>query len=677
MGQILQSYRVELFGPCRVVRGSADVAVSAYEAALVGVVYGQEECRIARADAAALIWGSADSCARHRLSELIYSLKQKTGVALVTARGEELVPAGDGVTCDVWDFAGLCESHEVSRAEELLRRGLLRRVALPPSKNLEEWIEEAESRLRRLMLRTAQEIWVSAERTSDWARGVDAARAAYRVEPWNEEWLRRLMTAYAMTGNLGSAAGAYEDHVRWLAEISPGATPVPETQRLLERIAGAPRTTGTGAGEKSREEPRLCGRRDELARLRELLLRPPSKQMCFVVIRGEGGVGKTRLVEEWLKEVPLRGGLLLRSRADELESRIPLNLLSEALSGQPVLARVGHVSEPWRGVLANVLPELGTSAGERAIPGLEPVAAQRRLLEAIRQLFQTLTKEERVFLVLDDFHCADATSIAALEYTRRRWEGGDLTVVVACRTEGETRSSEVARFVSRLEREGTSLVLDLSELAQPDAEALVREVAKEKLSVGEVSQILMLAGGVPFFLIELTLERLVARSGVRGESGELTVPISVRQLLDERVSRVSRNAGMVLDVLAVLGRPASSREVCAVARRARGMVIDCLDELERVRLVRWKRVTVCVSHELMREARYRGMGEAKRRWLHRRAALYLRRREPGELDRSPCIAKGAAIEGMLCAMPKRRLRRRSRRVLLRKQWGSLRSRAGL
>lgn len=614
---------VHLFGRPRVTRGDAELRLSDLETALSCLVYGSGKLGVSRATVSTLLWGADDGVCRHRLSQLLYATKHKTDAHFLCATGELLRPSTQGTCCDLERFAQHCDNGAVAQAYELLKLGLCDGLGTV-GRNLEEWAEELALTLHGRLLQEADRCWIAAERSGRWQAAVEAAEVLYGLEPWNEAILRRLMIAHAMSGNPRRAEAAYRAHRDLIADS--GETTDDETSHLLARIVGKASTSVSGGGSHRRvQEPPLCGRAEELRRLREQVVAGDKEGVTFIVLRGEGGIGKTRLISECTAEARIRGALVLASKAAELEREIPFNALLEALRSDDVERHVAQLAEPWRAVLLALMPELARDqSASLAVPPIQPEALQRRLFEALRQLLQSLTARSRVLLVLDDFHWADDTSIAALEYLRRRWEGGNLTLVFAFRPEEVRRDSTISRFLRGMPDWDTKLVLDLEELSDEAAGSVVQELCRERLPERDVCRLLELAGGNPFFLIELTLDylagRLELKSGVRGD---LSVPFSIRTLIGRRLDGLSHGAARVLCSLAVCARPASLREIGWVSGTRKRLVIEALEELQRERLVRWSGGRAAPRHELIRQAVYRSLGDARRRWLHKRVALYL------------------------------------------------------
>ncbi|MBI4540945.1 MAG: AAA family ATPase [Gemmatimonadetes bacterium] len=530
------------------------------------------------------------------------------------------------VVCDVSVFKQLCEGGKLGRALAVLECGFLSGLPSSVSRGLEEWIDERSAHFKLRLQQKAEGLWVEAEQRADWAKASEAANVVWALEPWNQGSLRNLMRAHAMCGRTGAAIDALEQHRKRIREMGRGDEIEPETIELGERVRALGFLWPAKRAESRRGGPRFCGREREVSIVRHALFsRKPDLRL--ITVRGEGGIGKSRLVEECLKEAQSLGCLVLSSRAAELEREIPFNALLEALRGPGIAEEVQALSEPWRAVLLGLMPDFAADGGlQIEVPSVHPGALQRRLLEAIRQFFMMLAHRQPVVLFLDDFHWADDTSVTALEYLRRRWAAGSFAVVMAMRPEELHAEAAVCRFLRALEDCQAHVAVDVDELGEDAAVELVKDVAKGGRTVGDVSKICTLGRGNPFFLIELTLEG--GRAWQRGGTIDLdavSLPLSVSHVLRERVGRLSRSGRAVIGALAVWGRPVTLRAVGWVARVWGKELVSATEELAAARLVEWSGGRLGPRHELIRQSVYRGLGEATRAWLHDRSARYLMR----------------------------------------------------
>ena len=168
--------------------------------------------------------------------------------------------------------------------------------------------------------------------------------------------------------------------------------------------------------------------------------------------------------------------------------------------------------------------------------------------------------------------------------------------------------------------------VELSDLEPSSSEALIRALATKPLAADNISQLRSLAGGNPYFLIELTLEFLAGRVGpVVTPQDIVSIPISIRQVLERRLSQLSTDAERVLGALSVNSRPIDLPGLARIAHLSGQDCLSGLDQLHRFRLVTNRGTEVMISHELIRQTVYQGLSTTRRAWLHDRVARHILR----------------------------------------------------
>jgi len=306
-----------------------------------------------------------------------------------------------------------------------------------------------------------------------------------------------------------------------------------ETLTLFERVKALSKQPRSGTSEKltpSRADPTLFGRDAELALLRPILSGVVKDGLTVVQVRGAAGLGKSRLVNECLGPAALQGRLVLRARLAELERDIPLNALIEAFAAQETAKALEPLDEPWRSLLLHLMPDFTAVVGPALpIPPVQSASLQRRLLEAVRLLMDQVVRDRPVVLFLDDFQWVDDSSLAALEYLRRRWSTGCAVLVVNIRPEDVEADSNLESF---LDGDGT-IRLDLDELDDVSQKQLVREVCQGEIPSDVLARLQVLGGGNPLFLIELARQWQDGQLQLPSWAGdEIRLPVSIQQLYD-------------------------------------------------------------------------------------------------------------------------------------------------
>ncbi|MBM3500961.1 MAG: hypothetical protein FJX74_20080, partial [Armatimonadetes bacterium] len=431
-------------------------------------------------------------------------------------------------------------------------------------------------------------------------------------------------------GSLHEAEQAAADY---RAGLPAGSRATEEITSLLDRIRRLdvrPTTTGP----QHRLQVPFVGRRQAMVVARRALDRVAGGTFEFVLIRGEGGAGKSRLMEEIRKEASLSGFRCLEAKPVELERRIPLNPLVDMLGHPSVSDHIRNLEDPWRAVIASLLPTLPAGMSPPVVPPIAEASLSRRLYDAFATLFSALAESGPHLLFIDDLQWADATTLAVLQFVQRRWQSGPLGVVAAIRPDLVSGADETARYLAAASDLPVTTI-ELGDLSASEARKLLDLVAEAEVEPAAAARLMALGGRNPFYLIELTRDYLDGKVQLPGLPTEaITLPISVRQLLEPRVKELGEDAANVAAHIAVWGRTITLAELAGLLGTMLEATVPLVEELERCRLASAELGAVGLAHELFRSTIYQGLSAARRSFLHGRVAEFLDHSEdpePGEI----------------------------------------------
>lgn len=621
--------RLELFGGPALWRDGRHVGTSPFQAALLAVVFGEGRDRLSRSFVHRLLWEDAHRRAvRHRASQLVYQTNRRCGARILSLEGEFVRARAGTVSCDLDDFEEMIRVPRLEDACDLLERGFLSAFPRRRTRALSDWIEERRVTMRAKLRRRALSVWEFAERRGDWSHARQAAGALLRLEPQDETVLRRVMKATALGGMVREAEAVYQafaDHARPSGEW----TPERETAALLRSVQSAvriPRSASETLPPLEMETPFL-GREEELAHLtRSIYGRRAGDRLRVVVVGGEAGIGKTRLVEEAIQGARFRGYRVLRATSAEMQREMPLRPLLEGLNQPSTGPLLRTVEEPWRSVLLSLMPHFdeGPDSPPQPTPST-PEAAAERTCEALLRLFEAVARDRRTILFLDDLHWADPATLAVLQLARRSWRPDRLTLALAHRPEELREHDSAARLVRALAVDPRSTVVRLGPLPVEAAREVAAAVATPRPTDAELDRVVALAGGNPFFLTELAEEWAADRIPPRPEA-EPSAPTSAGQLILRRFAQLDAIPAEVAAGLAVCGCTVTLGQLCQITAIGRIKCVDALETLRRLRFVRWTEHGVAVRNEIVRKAVYDDLDRTRRALLHAATAEMLRSR---------------------------------------------------
>jgi len=348
----------------------------------------------------------------------------------------------------------------------------------------------------------------------------------------------------------------------------------------------------------------IVGRNDELAVLGSLLGAARAGSAAQVIIEGEPGIGKTRLIEEVLSRAD--GFASFRAVSEELQRDRPFGPMVDAFG------LGGDASDSHRRAVAELLHADPGSGDHRY-----------RIVEAIEDLLEREAIAQPVLLVTEDVHWADPGTILALHRIARRDDIPILTVVT-CRP--VPRSEELRRLVDGLADAGaTHLKLP------PLAEGAVAELASSRLGAepGPVLRAqLARASGNPLFVLELLdgldeEDMIERRDGAAETSKTVQPPPSLRTVIVRRLGSLSRGSLDLLRTASVLGETFSSDELATVTATTLATTLKVLEEPLAAGFVSADGDAFTFRHDLVREALYADIAPAVRKGMHLHAARAL------------------------------------------------------
>ncbi len=390
----------------------------------------------------------------------------------------------------------------------------------------------------------------------------------------------------------------------------------------------------------------FVGREAELGKLQTVLPRAEGEGRRLVLLAGEPGAGKSRLVREFAGRAAADGALVLHGACDAVV-RTPYGPFVEALD------RLVRVTEPadlrgalgaGGGELTRLLPDLrATIGGELPRPvEADPDTERHRLHTAVAELLDNAGRARPVLLVLEDGHWADAPTLLLLRHlTRSAWNAHLLLLVTFRDTEADV-SSELSETLADLGRSDDVVRMRLSGLSEVEIADLVGQVAESDPGPELrrlAATIRDLTGGNAFLVCELW-RGLVESGTVEVAAGRLTVtrplsalgtPESVRELVNQRLSRLAPKTADLLDLAAVagsefefepIGRAADLTEAELLAALEEAVASGMIEELPSKRLA-WR-----FTHEIVRRALYDRLSRLRRAELHLRVGEALESAAP-------------------------------------------------
>jgi DNA-binding SARP family transcriptional activator len=614
---------------------------------------------------AALLWGDlTDSAARANLRKALHELRQKMSPYLVIER--DLVALAEDADCwvDTVEFEALlratlpADTDGALRAAELYRGDFLEGFYVRNAPDFEDWWLTERGRLRDLMLEGLQALANHYDREGRLDEAMAATRRLLELEPWREAAHRRLMTWLALSGQRSSALAQYEVCRRILAD-ELAVEPAEETRALYDRIRGGDLAPiSTPKIDRLEIEPRMpaflkpeaeidacprvpfVGRDPQLRRLGGFLERALAGRGQVVLVSGEAGWGKTRLLAEFshraqekqpdliaasgictaLTEagdpyLPFReilrmlsadveqgwaAGSITQCHAMRLWDTLPgvveallrhgRQLLGPFVPAQALLERAAaHGS-----IGPDLLQQLQAAITRRQTRHQDDGVDQERIFGQVAAVMQAVAKVQPLLLILDDLHWADSASLGLLFHLSRRIANSRILILGAYRPEdvsldGEVSEQPLASILAELKRLSGDILVELGQ-EQGDGRQFVDallDTEPNRLSEAFRARMAQYTKGHPLFALEMLRDMKEQEHLSQDEEGFWvespaitwnTLPQRVEGVIERRLNRLDPELRKTLVAASVEGEEFTAEVVARVCRVAEAKMVGLLSQ---------------------------------------------------------------------------------------------------
>lgn len=369
----------------------------------------------------------------------------------------------------------------------------------------------------------------------------------------------------------------------------------------------------------------FIGRPAELERLQQRWDRARLGQPGLVVVRGDPGIGKTRLVLELGRAAAAAGATVLLGRSEE-DSLSPYQPLVDPLRHYVAACPADDLvvdTAATGGDLAHLVPELRLRLVDVPAPAL-PVD-RYRVFEAVAALLRDAARRAPLLVVLDDLQWAEAPALLLLRHLVRHLDDAPALLVATCREEEFAAPTPVADLVDSLQRQHLVEVVTLGGLAEREVASLVHELGGGRSPAGLVRAVYTATEGNPLF-VESLLRHLddngIPPTGVAG----LGLPADMKEVIVRRLARLGEVAQRVLGVASVVGRQFEAGLVARVAGVDDDALVEVLEEAVAARVVAEVAGSVdtyAFHHGVIRQVLYEGLVGLRRAALHRQIGVLL------------------------------------------------------
>ncbi len=641
---------------------------------------------IERRQLAFMLWTrTTESAARRNLRQYLHRVRQVLAplgldAMLQDVSGSHLVfSPGDALWVDVDAFQ--------TQSAALVDR-LPALTALPPDAlatvNLyrgdlvpaiyDDWVEPLRTRWRQQFTNLLFTLIEFSRKHQNYPDAIRFGKRLLQIDPLRESSHRVLMESFYLSGDRAAALQQFEQ-CRQLLRDELDAEPMPETVALYrqirqgEKIAAAdgaplpqqPAAPRTPLNEMTAwqtiqslppaiepNQPPFIARQTEIARLDRALLDARRQRGQLLFVCGESGVGKTRLVREWLAANAARLRVMV-GQAREFETMISYHPLVDALqNGEKQLAKLPLPHPPvWWHSLLVIFPEAAALKPEFPVTPVT-LPAQENLVESLGRLFvdTALAEPEPLVLFLEDLHWADEATWQFLAHIGWRSRRAPLLVIGTYQREYLSSAAQKILDGIKLQNKETTII-PLTRFSPEETRQLAGFLLDTPQPAHQIlSRLYRETEGNPFFIIEMVnawfnipakdRHRLPAKSEIPAGVG--TMPAGIKLVIEARLNRLGETSRQLLAMAAAIGRTFNYRVLAAASDLPETEVVSILESWLAQGLVVERANGYDFSHDKIREVAYRELSRARRRLVHRKIAEALTRQDASNFNHPARLA---------------------------------------
>jgi DNA-binding SARP family transcriptional activator len=660
--KLLFRTRISLLGAPHIEHDGVPVEVDTRKAIALVAYLAVTKRSHTREALAGLLWPEYNQTrSRAALRRTLSSLGKARSEGWLQADRENVDLAHDAIWVDVDRFHGLlaeCRTHghtdqevcpeclpPLTQAAALYRDDFMAGFGLRDSVAFDDWQFFQTESMRRELAGALEKLARGRGALGEWEAAIAHARRWLALDTLHEPAHRLLMALYAWSDQRAAALRQYRECIRIL-DRELGVAPLEETTLLYRAIQENDLPPQLLLSENRPSAPRET-ETVPLVETSTAVLRPPDNPLVgrdleweallgsyraiekgghVMVLEGEAGIGKTRLAEEFVAHVRDEGATTVAARCYAGEKNLAYGPFVEGLSttiGRENTDRLKGLPASSLQEAARLLPDLASLSPDASPPPpLDTPGARSRFFgEVVRILLAVLDGPPPGVLFLDDLHWADDASLSLLTYLVRRLDDRPLYVLLTWRAEEVPEGHPLRDLLSEARRSGVATALTLERLSPASVEKLVGHAGTLGSRLSEETE------GLPLFLTEYLAA--VEKGELDAGDDAWTLPGGVQDLLRTRLRTVGETAGQVLAAAAVVGRSFDFDTVRAASGRSEEETLTALEELTSRGLIRelgsaaGGAPAYDFDHDKLRTLVYEETSLARKRLLHRRAAVAL------------------------------------------------------
>jgi DNA-binding SARP family transcriptional activator len=576
-----------------------------------------------RSHLATLLWSEYPTeNGRRSLRSALFQLRRALRTAnleqAIEAEGDLLHLATGQINCDATKFRRLIAKNDqasLTQAVALYRGPLLEGFTLPDAPLFDEWLRLEEEKLAQAYLAALKRLADLAAAQQNWAESLTYLQLLVQTDPLAEEAQQQLIGRYLQQGDVNKALRQYQQFATELQE-KLGVSPTPVTESLYQE---ALRQQTQPFSATAVSPLPFVGREELLSRLLTLSQRVKSGRGHTVILQGDGGLGKTRLLQEFMDRLGQDGSdgqewLRLQAVCSPFDDLISYGPFVEAFQETP---------------LGDLTDQL--LAAKEDLP-----AGHDQFIYRILQTVRRLSRQSPLVLAIDDLQWANRSTLNLFGLLATRLH--HLPLLLLGTAQRPETIPALQRLITVQRRHGRLDLLTLAPLTETAVIHLLQNLAIHPDAIPPLVKWLQeRSGGNPFVLDEMLAQlradeilvpvaaqwQLDPGRWLRWRTG-FTLPETSGDLVAWRLRHLSVKAHTLLEILAVAGQPLPFALLSDWPDFAGEELLPLIDDLlTRGLLLESEPESFTLAHDLLRQTILQRLTHVRRRQLHGQLARKL------------------------------------------------------
>jgi DNA-binding SARP family transcriptional activator len=490
-----------------------------------------------------------------------------------------------------------------------------------PSVALDHWLQQTSEHIQSLRFNLLARLSDQAYTLRDFPTALEFARTALKYDEYSEEMQYKVLRTLVKMGQIKEARQYFETtRENMLQEY--GMNPSPQMIHLYNQIRELEHSPPPDLKIKWEIHPSVevpfVGRNHALQAVNQAI-----EGNRGVVILGESGQGKSRLIQEYVAKLNPQPRVLL-SVCRPLESTLPFHPFVDLFRRHITPDEWLSLPAIWANHLTGLLPELTQMRDDlNPIPNFQDSEqAQVRIFESIRQIFIMMNACHPIFLVIDDAHWADEATLSTVAYLLGREPFTHLASLALIARQEDTMES-LQTMLDFIEQSKHASIYHLGNLGREDICHLTHHLLKNPPSDQFTERLMADSGGNTFFVLEILRAIVETDENISSLDGNLPLTENLQDLIISRIQKISTKSREILEIAAIIGSEFSIQVLGRANLQMLEDLVPMLEELEKNLLIqsheqRQGELFYRFTHDKIRETLLERIEPARSQIIHAR-----------------------------------------------------------